>query len=184
MDFQFNEISDLPANVFTPLKKLRSLGLRSNKLTTIHSDSFNVHNNLTRVSLDCNEINAIDENFIDNAALSFIDMRNNTCSQAELSKTGSTNEFIIEIKSSLRKCFDNYQPRKQSQIYDQLQVLNRKTESNDSYVESATGQGNITGPTQIVLVIAGKPKLLQFLNQLIKKIFFYFPALLSLQTFF
>ena len=74
--------------------------------------------------------------------------------------------------------------RKQSQIYDQLQVLNRKTESNDSYVESATGQGNITGPTQIVLVIAGKPKLLQFLNQLIKKIFFYFPALLSLQTFF
>jgi len=96
-----NEISDLPAGVFAPLKNPKELGLHRNKLTTIHSASFG-HNKLSRVYLDDNKINAIDEKLVDITAVSFINITNNVCSQSAFKSN-------TEIKTNLRKCFDNYQ---------------------------------------------------------------------------
>jgi len=103
LELQGNEISDLPVGVFTQLKNLQELELNSNKLTTIRSDSFGVHNQLTKVYLQDNKINAIDEKFIDNTAVSSLNMTNNICSQLDT-------ETRSEIKPNLKKCFDNYQP--------------------------------------------------------------------------
>ena len=125
-----NEISDLPANAFVPLKNLQQLSLRNNRLTTIHSDSFGVHNNLTIVWLECNEMNAIDEKFIDNSALSYLDMGNNICSQSVLEYSNKT-----EMKAELRKCFENYSPRPVEVITCGKPVM---------------AQGNVIGGTQIV----------------------------------
>jgi len=99
-----NEISDLPVGVFSQLRSLQDLSLSNNKLTTIHSDSFGIHNQLTTVWLGNNKINVIDEKFIDNTAVSTLNMNNNICSQQ---LTG----IRSQIKSNLKKCFDNYQPR-------------------------------------------------------------------------
>jgi len=102
LNLDSNEISDLPVGVFTPLKNIQNLGLDQN--TTIHSDSFDVHNQLTKVYLQDNKINAIDEKFIDNTAVTILNMTNNICS---LIDTGTRSQ----IKPNLKKCFDNYQPR-------------------------------------------------------------------------
>ena len=123
-----NEISDLPAGVFAELQKLKLLFLNSNKLTTIHSDSFGAYNQLTYVKIQDNKINAIDEKFIDNAAISGLNMTNNICSQLV---TGTKSE----IKANLKKCFNNYQPRSRHQV--------------ESCGKSKTGRGNIIGGTRI-----------------------------------
>jgi len=139
-----NEISNLPVGVFTPLKNLQELSLSDNKLTTIHSDSFGVHNQLTKVNLEHNKINAIDEKFIDNTAVSSLNVERNICSQLN---TGTRSE----IKPNLKKCFNNYQPRRQSQ----LQVIHpssplRNQFSNQNMCgKSSTGQGNIIGGSHI-----------------------------------
>jgi len=104
LGLRVNEISDLPVGVFAPLYNLQGLELDSNKLTIIHSDSFGIHNFLTEVFLENNKINAIDEKFIDNTAVSTLNMINNICSHL---RTG----IKTEIKSNLKNCFANYQPR-------------------------------------------------------------------------
>jgi len=99
-----NEISDLPVGVFAPLKSLQIISLYNNKLTTIHSDSFGIHNHLTDVYLENNKINAIDEKFIDNTAVSRLSMKSNICSRSAYQST-------TDIKNNIKKCFDNYQHR-------------------------------------------------------------------------
>ncbi|KAL7013184.1 hypothetical protein ACKWTF_015240 [Chironomus riparius] len=99
-----NEISDLPVGVFTKLNNLQDLNLKNNKLTTIHSDSFGVSNNLTKLWLVNNKISSIDPKFIDNIAVSILNMTNNICSQTE-SKRRS------EVENNLKDCFVNYRPR-------------------------------------------------------------------------
>jgi len=101
-----NEISDLPVAVFTPLKNLQKLWLNNNILITIHSDSFGIHNQLKEIYIGDNKINAIDERFIDNTAVSSLNMTSNICIQQEFRK-----KSINEIKPNLKKCFDNYQAR-------------------------------------------------------------------------
>jgi len=135
-----NEISDLPVGVFTPLKSLQELYLRNNKLTTIHSDSFGIHNKLTIVWLQDNRINAIDEKFIDNTAISTLNMINNICSKLHMTSKN-------EIKPNLKKCFDNYQPRPQPQPQvTPYPFRNQFSTSNQNICgKSSTGEGNIVG---------------------------------------
>ncbi|XP_070501523.1 uncharacterized protein [Chironomus tepperi] len=100
-----NEISELPQNTFEPLRNLELLSMFSNKLTTIDAASFGVHKNLVEISLRNNKINQIDEKFIDNTAVNRIFMKDNICSNEEL--TGITN-----IKAGLKTCFENYETTK------------------------------------------------------------------------
>jgi len=141
LDLQSNEISDLPVGVLTPLKNLQELNLRTNKLTTIHSDSFNIHNQLTKVWLQDNKINAIDSKVIDNTAVSTIYLTNNICSQFDT-------ENRNKIKPNLKRCFDNYQPRKHlNQNSSQSSSLNQNQAA--SCGKRTIGHGNIIGGTQI-----------------------------------
>lgn len=108
LDFGINRITDLPASVFTSLKNLRVLLLYINKLTTINSNSFGFNNQLNEVYLQSNNINAIDPKFIDNTAVSYLNMNDNICCQSEI-------ELRSEIKKYLIKCFENFQPHSQPQ---------------------------------------------------------------------
>ncbi|KAL7013097.1 hypothetical protein ACKWTF_015191 [Chironomus riparius] len=104
LNLRNNEISDLPAGVFTQLINLQYLYLQSNKLTTIDSDSFGIHNQLTVVWLQDNLISSIDEKFIDNTAVSNLNMTNNICSQY-------ASQSRPKVKNYFMNCFANYQPR-------------------------------------------------------------------------
>ncbi|KAL7013281.1 hypothetical protein ACKWTF_015317 [Chironomus riparius] len=136
-----NEISDLPVGVFNKLTNFQELILFSNKLTIIHSDSFSFHDDLTRIHLGKNKINAIDPKVIDNTAVSTIDMEDNICSQLQT-------EDRSEIKPNLRKCFKNYQPRRQNQLLIQNPV--QSLSLNQFYCgRRFTGQGNIIGGARV-----------------------------------
>ncbi|XP_070501791.1 serine protease gd-like [Chironomus tepperi] len=73
----------------------------SNKLAIIDAASFGVLKNLVTVGLQSNKINQIDEKFIDNTAIKWMDMIDNICSNELL-------EGIESIKVGLRTCFENY----------------------------------------------------------------------------
>ena len=100
-----NMIADLPQNIFSSLTNLQELFLHRNQLTVIHSDSFGNLKKLSKIHLYSNKINEIDEKLIDKLPLSILDLRyNNVCE----------NEWINdknEMKTKLKKCFENYQPR-------------------------------------------------------------------------
>jgi len=136
LSLHINEISDLPVGVFTPLKNLQKLFLQNNKLTTINSNSFGIHNKLTEVYLQDNKINAIDEKFIDNSNIVTLKMAKNICIQINTRKRS-------EIKSNLKRCLDNYQPRLRPQ------VIKHPTKQIIQCGKSKNGQGNIIGGTQI-----------------------------------
>ncbi|XP_070501904.1 uncharacterized protein [Chironomus tepperi] len=99
-----NEISELPQNTFKPLRNLELLSMFNNKLTIIDAASFGVHKNLNTIYLDNNKINQIDEKFIDNTAVNWINMTGNICSNEVLRGT--------KIKVGLKICFENYKTTK------------------------------------------------------------------------
>ena len=99
-----NKIQNLPKNVFINLKKLEYLFLKNNQLTTIHSDSFGNHENLKFIYLNSNQINAIDAKFINNTAVSVIEMDGNICNNEII-------ETKTEMKEKLKNCTMNYESR-------------------------------------------------------------------------
>ncbi|CAG9811223.1 unnamed protein product [Chironomus riparius] len=140
-----NEIFDLPVDVFASLKSLDGLSLNNNKLTTIHSDSFkSVHNKFTSIYVGDNLINAIDEKLIDDISTLFhFNMTNNICSQLYL-KTRN------QLKSMLKECFNNYQPRHQHQSQISRPFHHQLIASTSNICgRSSTGQGNIIGGSTI-----------------------------------
>lgn len=102
-----NKIRDLPQNVFANLDKLETLSLRDNQLTTIHSDSFGTHRSLHYVILRNNKINAIDEQIMDNVAVSKLDMSRNVCCNEQIN-------CREELTRKLSTCFKNIQSRQDS----------------------------------------------------------------------
>lgn len=103
----FNKISDLPKDVFKPLTKLQYLWLWANELTVIHSDSFGIQPNLHNIDLKQNKINEIDNKLIDNVAVVNLDMEiYNVCFDGKITSKS-------DIKKKLKKCFENYKPRKE-----------------------------------------------------------------------
>ncbi|CAG9811188.1 unnamed protein product [Chironomus riparius] len=122
-----NEIFDLPGKVFASLTSLEELWINNNRLTTIHSDSFSSHAQLKTVYFANNKINAIDAKFIDNTAVSYLNMLDNFCYQDEI-------QSRERMKQYLGRCIENYQPR-----LGQASTCGRPV----------TGHGNIIGGTQI-----------------------------------
>jgi len=109
-----NQISNLSPKLFEPLQKLTNLLLDSNNLTIIHSDSFGVLPLLKQVHLQNNKINAIDEKFIDNTGVTYLDMRNNLCVNELISDSSLLRELM---RSKLQKCFENYITLYNGKIY-------------------------------------------------------------------
>ncbi|CAG9811665.1 unnamed protein product [Chironomus riparius] len=101
-----NDITGFPKNVFKPLENLTFLWINDNKIKTIHSDSFGMHNNLVMSGMSNNKIEAIDEKFIDNVALTHMFLEGNICI-----KEGIKGSDRSVMKQKLKQCFENYQPR-------------------------------------------------------------------------
>lgn len=132
---KINEISDFPVGVFTQLKELQAFGIENNKLTKISSDSFGVHKKLTTLYFQNNDINAIDPKFIDNTAISHLNMKNNICDKL-------VSKSMSEVKLNLKKCFDNYKSTKsQTHSSAQKKVIHCG--------QQVTGHGNIIGGTYV-----------------------------------
>lgn len=83
-----NQILDFPKNIFSTLVNLDFISAEKNKLTTIHSDSFGDIKKLVFVDFDSNKINGIDEKFIDNFGMDWMNFENNVC----------TNDYIFNKK--------------------------------------------------------------------------------------
>ena len=94
--------------------------MHGNLLTTIHSDSFGIFDNLKLLGLSNNKISSIDEQIMDLKNLESVQMNQNICSKEKKIKRN-------QLKEKLRKCFENYRPRvdpskfkSSSQIFDFL----------------------------------------------------------------
>ena len=98
-----NQIEELPRNVFSSLKKLPIIFLHHNELKVIHS--FGILPNLTEVLLYINQINALDEKFIDNIGVELLDVRLNLCANVNIFDNSTSKQ---SMRSKLQKCFDNY----------------------------------------------------------------------------
>ncbi|KAL7012749.1 hypothetical protein ACKWTF_015019 [Chironomus riparius] len=107
LDLSRNQLTDLPKNSFSALESLEHLDLSFNQLTVIHSDSFGHLKSLKTILLEENNVNAIDEQLIDNTALNHLDMDSNKC----ISDVIQERE---ELKGKLAQCFNNYQPRQEN----------------------------------------------------------------------
>ncbi|KAL7013282.1 hypothetical protein ACKWTF_015318 [Chironomus riparius] len=148
LNLKDNEISDLPARVFSHLMNLLGLNLANNNLTSIHSDSFSNHRLLTEIWLQDNKIKSIDEKFMDQSPVSYLNMTNNICCTFQLSA-----RYII--KRELKKCFEDYEPRF---------IEHQNSSDGPSCGKPKRGQGNIIGgmhtkrgdfPWNAALVLSG-----------------------------
>jgi Leucine-rich repeat (LRR) protein len=106
LNLQFNRIEELPKAVFSSMFGLEQLNMNNNRLSIIHSDSFGILPSLTNASFVNNQINAIDEKFIDNTGLTNIDMRGNICANSNIIDTTPNRG---NMKAALSVCFQNYE---------------------------------------------------------------------------
>ncbi|CAH1735855.1 unnamed protein product [Chironomus riparius] len=110
LNLNFNKISDLPKNVFNPLENLQHLWLWANELTVIHSDSFGIHPKLQNIDLKQNKISQINKILFDKVAVSNLDMEiSNFCFRSKITSKS-------DMRKKLKKCFENYVPRKESNL--------------------------------------------------------------------
>ncbi|XP_070489905.1 leucine-rich repeat-containing protein 15-like [Chironomus tepperi] len=106
LNLQYNRIAELPRGVFGNMTALEQLIINNNRLTVIHSNSFGSHPVLTNTSFANNQINAIDERFIDNTGITNIDMRGNICANSNIIDYSPSR---AALKAALRICFQNYE---------------------------------------------------------------------------
>lgn len=112
LDLQQNQIEVLPANVFGNLEKLTYLYMTSNNLKIINSNSFGNFQTLACATFGYNQISAIDEQFIEKAALTRLLMQTNLCSNITAIKYSKTT-----LKQYLTPCFDNFEALMASEYF-------------------------------------------------------------------
>ncbi|KAL7043479.1 hypothetical protein ACKWTF_001533 [Chironomus riparius] len=105
LSYESNRIENLPSKVFEPLKSVTFIGLRDNKLTVIHADSFGILISAPKIDFYNNQINAIDIQFIFNTNASVIYMQKNVCANVSINDSSTSKNLM---KTGFRKCFDNY----------------------------------------------------------------------------
>ena len=100
---QSTQIEELPKDVFIHLKSLISLSLSYNKLKVIHSLGFLP--NLTEIELSDNQIQAVDEKFIDNTGVNKLTFGGNLCANFVITDNSASRALM---RSGLQDCFDKY----------------------------------------------------------------------------
>jgi len=101
LNLNSNQISDLLTAVFQNLRNLKQLYIQQNKLTIIHADSFPENIHIDIVSFTKNQIDAIDEYFIENCGVGTLKMGGNICDKT----TSIKNK---DMKKKLERCYENY----------------------------------------------------------------------------
>jgi len=104
LNLAFNQISNLPKNIFAVLINLSEIWLAGNKLKIIHSDYFGNNLELAKIDLRANMIRAVDEKLIDYTGVNKIYMKDNVCSQEEINGRN-------QLMKTLQRCFKNYRRR-------------------------------------------------------------------------
>ena len=100
-----NLVEELPRNIFMSLKNLNRLHFYSNKFKVIHSGSFRGLSNLKTIDFDNNQIQAIDEEFIDHTGVERLDMINNFCVNQRIFDNSTTR---MSMRLALQNCFKNF----------------------------------------------------------------------------
>lgn len=100
---QNNKIEEIAANSLSSLNQLVSINLSNNKLKVIYS--FGVLSKLNSIDLRNNQINAFDQNFIDDTRLYYLYMKNNICLNADITDNTISN---LQMRIYLLKCFENF----------------------------------------------------------------------------
>jgi len=103
LSLSYNQIEELPKNVFNSLKQLLRIDLYNNKLKVIHS--FGVLPKLTSVYLYNNQIDAFDQDLIDDSGVTRLDMSNNLCANLSIIDSSASRQ---QMRMQLLKCFENY----------------------------------------------------------------------------
>lgn len=99
------DIEDLPTGLLSPLTNLNSLWIYASRLRTIRAASFGFLPNLRSVMLGSNQISAIDEAFVDNTGVSFLDLYGNVCVNNQVSDNSEGRQVMRQM---LRMCFNNF----------------------------------------------------------------------------
>lgn len=118
-----NQLEELPQNLFSPLKDLKTLWIDRNKLKVISSSSFSIHPKLTRFDAEYNQINAIDEKFIDNVAVTRLDMSGNVCANTVITDNSASRD---SMRAALRVCFENYQKLTTGKLIRKQELIIRR----------------------------------------------------------
>ncbi|XP_070499857.1 uncharacterized protein [Chironomus tepperi] len=100
-----NDIYELPGGVFGSLKYLATLDMTNNQLQVISSTSFYFHPDLRTVRFGQNQINSIDEKFLDVVNVTQLNMEQNICADGFWNDDSETKELF---RTELRVCFENY----------------------------------------------------------------------------
>lgn len=101
----YSSIEELPVGIFSPLVNMHTLWIYNNKLRVIRFETFGQLLNLKNVYVSMNEIEAIDENFIDNTGVTYMDLYGNVCINDQvLDFSGSKDK----MKKALEICVENY----------------------------------------------------------------------------
>lgn len=104
-----NRLQVLPANVFQPLLSLQGLYLSNNQLESLSGRLLAHNNDMRRLEIARNRINAIGRSFLDGTPrLSFFDTVGNNCTNSLWNIGGVTT--IETVRLGLSTCFDNYGP--------------------------------------------------------------------------
>lgn len=98
-----NQIEELPRNFLNSSKQLIRIYLNHNKLKIVHS--FGLLPKLVTVLLNNNQIDAFDQDLIDDSSVTILDMRNNLCANANIN---DTSVLRLEMRRKLLTCFQNY----------------------------------------------------------------------------
>jgi hypothetical protein len=101
-----NQLTDIPRNAFSSLINLTTIWLDQNRLQVIHSESFGTLPKLHSLYAFNNRIMAVDERFIENTGINYIQMGNNVCCNNAVSDNSAEKEVM---KNELKVCFENYE---------------------------------------------------------------------------
>lgn len=101
----YTDFQELLNGIFTSLVNLFYISMNGNILRNISSSAYEFRPNLKIARFVNNQISAIDEKFIENTGINYIDLTGNLCIN-RLITDGSASRS--QIKQLLKACFDNF----------------------------------------------------------------------------
>ncbi|KAL7043433.1 hypothetical protein ACKWTF_001496 [Chironomus riparius] len=122
-----NKIRELPKDIFASLISLEIIELGENFLKIIYSNSFGTLPKLTTIYLQDNEINAIDEQLIDNTGLEDIKLIGNKCYSSDFFDNSTTRDALF---LELHKCITNYEKIQNRKLYRKSNTIENKAHEN------------------------------------------------------
>lgn len=113
LELSSTDIEELQPGLFAPLRNLVSLLIFRGRLTTIRSESFGLLPNLKTLWFGDNQINAIDEKFVNNTGVNELDLTGNVCFNDIIIDRAESRQ---EMRQKLGLCFENFKKQSEQHI--------------------------------------------------------------------